>query len=166
MRCEEVYRCWLPRTPSRLLSLPSFRIQEVHWQTEVALSIRSIKPEQLSFLESRGQSKGLKTMATGTLSDAGFRGGLQAGSLPTSAFSQSRTSTQPSRQPDLLILKLMQKLSDADPLIRRNAAGALRLLGARAVMALAALAALLADQDVRVRNEAERAIDHLKQMAA
>jgi HEAT repeat protein len=82
------------------------------------------------------------------------------------SYSQPWTPARPSHQPDLLILKLMQKLGDADPLVRRNAAGALRLLGARAVAALAALAALLADQDVRVRNEAERAIQHLKQMAA
>ena len=70
------------------------------------------------------------------------------------------------KQPDLLILKLMQKLSDSDPLIRRNAAGALRLQGSRAVAAIPALSALLADQDVRVRNEAERAIDHLRLVAA
>lgn len=67
-----------------------------------------------------------------------------------------------SEQPDLLIVKLMQKLDDTDPLVRRNAAGALRLQGSRAVAAIPALARLLADQDVRVRNEAERAIDHLK----
>jgi HEAT repeat protein len=70
------------------------------------------------------------------------------------------------KQPDLLILKLIEKLHDADPLIRRNAAGALRLLGARAVFAIAALSALLNDHDVRVRNEAERAIDHLRLVAA
>lgn len=67
-----------------------------------------------------------------------------------------------SEKPDLLIVKLMQKLDDNDPLVRRNAAGALRLQGSRAVAAIPALARLLADQDVRVRNEAERAIDHLK----
>lgn len=105
-------------------------------------------------------------MATGTLSNADFRGFSQASSMPASSYSQSRTSTKTPHQPDLLILKLMQKLSDADPLIRRNAAGALRLLGSRAVMAITALASLLADQDVRVRNEAERAIDHLKHVAA
>jgi HEAT repeat protein len=70
------------------------------------------------------------------------------------------------KQPDLLILKLMEKLGDTDPLIRRNAAGALRLQGLRAVAAIPALYALLADQDVRVRNEAERAIDHLRLAAA
>ena len=70
------------------------------------------------------------------------------------------------KQPDLLILKLMEKLSDVDPLIRRNAAGALRLQGSRAVAAISALVTLLTDQDVRVRNEAERAIDHLRLVAA
>ena len=44
-----------------------------------------------------------------------------------------------SPQPDLLILKLMQKLGDANPLIRRNAAGALRLQGVRAKAAIPAL---------------------------
>lgn len=70
------------------------------------------------------------------------------------------------KQPDLLILKLIEKLGDADPLIRRNAAGALRLQGSRAVAAIEALVRLLTDQDVRVRNEAERAIDHLRLVAA
>jgi len=70
------------------------------------------------------------------------------------------------KKPDLLILKLMEKLHDSDPMIRRNAAGALRLQGSRAVAAIEALAALLSDQDVRVRNEAERAIDHLRLVAA
>jgi HEAT repeat protein len=71
-----------------------------------------------------------------------------------------------SKKPDLLILKLMQKLGDIDPLVRRNAAGALRLQGSRAVAAIPALSALLTDQDSRVRNEAERAIDHLRLAAA
>jgi len=70
------------------------------------------------------------------------------------------------KKPDLLILKLIEKLSDSDPLIRRNAAGALRLQGSRAVAAIEALGTLLSDQDVRVRNEAERAIDHLRLVAA
>jgi HEAT repeat protein len=65
-------------------------------------------------------------------------------------------------RPDLLILKLVQKLGDTDPLVRRNAAGALRLQGRKAVSALPALSALLTDQDVRVRDEAERAINHLR----
>jgi len=71
-----------------------------------------------------------------------------------------------SEQPDLLILKLIQKLGDSNPLVRRNAAGALRLQGTRAKPALSALAALLEDQDPRVRSEAERAINHLKLSAA
>jgi HEAT repeat protein len=70
------------------------------------------------------------------------------------------------RQPDLLILKLMEKLADSDPVIRRNAAGALRLQGSRAVAAIPALATLLTDMDLRVRNEAERALDHLRLVAA
>jgi HEAT repeat protein len=71
-----------------------------------------------------------------------------------------------SNEHDLLIHKLMQKLSDADPIVRRNAAGALRLQGSRAVAAIPALAALLNDQDNRVRVEAERALDHLRLSAA
>ena len=70
------------------------------------------------------------------------------------------------RQPDLLILKLIEKLGDADPITRRNATGALRLQGFRAVAAIPAISALLTDQDPRVRREAERAIDHLKLEAA
>lgn len=70
------------------------------------------------------------------------------------------------RQPDLLVLKLIEKLGDADPITRRNAAGALRLQGVRAVLAIPAISVLLADQDPRVRNEAERAIDHLRTAAA
>jgi hypothetical protein len=77
-----------------------------------------------------------------------------------------RTPVKMPAQPDLLILKLMQKLGDANPLIRRNAAGALRLQGSRAKAAIPALSLLLKDQDPRVRNEAERAIDHLKLAAA
>jgi hypothetical protein len=69
-------------------------------------------------------------------------------------------------EPDLLILKLMEKLGDADPITRRNAAGALRLQGPRAVGAIPAIAALLTDEDPRVRCEAERAIDYLKLVAA
>ena len=71
-----------------------------------------------------------------------------------------------STQHNLLISKLTQKLSDSDPIIRRNAAGALRLQGSRALSALPALASLLDDQDQRVRAEAERAIAHLRLSAA
>ena len=69
-------------------------------------------------------------------------------------------------QPDLLILKLIENLHDADPITRRNAAGALRLQGRRAVVAIPAISELLDDQDPRVRREAERAIDHLRLSAA
>jgi HEAT repeat protein len=69
-------------------------------------------------------------------------------------------------QTDLLVLKLIEKLEDTDPVIRRNAAGALRLQGSRAVAAIPALSTLLGDQDPRVRSEAERALDHLKLVAA
>ena len=70
------------------------------------------------------------------------------------------------RQPDLLILKLIEKLRDSDPITRRNATGALRLQGIRAVAAIPAISALLTDQDPRVRCEAERTIDQLKLVAA
>jgi HEAT repeat protein len=65
-------------------------------------------------------------------------------------------------QPDLLILKLIEKLTDHDPWTRRNAAGALRLHGSRAVGAIPALSVLLHDEDCRVRMEAERALDDLR----
>jgi HEAT repeat protein len=68
--------------------------------------------------------------------------------------------------PDLLILKLIEKLSDGDPRTRRNAAGALRLQGSKATAAIPALSVLLNDEDQRVRNEAERAIDQLRPAAA
>ena len=71
-----------------------------------------------------------------------------------------------SPQPDLLICKLIEKLADCDPRTRRNAAGALRLHGARSVSAVPALARLLADEDSRVRMEAERALDQLRMDAA
>ena len=67
---------------------------------------------------------------------------------------------------DPLIRKLIEKLSDPDPTTRRNAAGALRLHGARALTATKALTALLADADPRVRQEAERALDQLRIAAA
>jgi hypothetical protein len=69
-------------------------------------------------------------------------------------------------QPDLLILKLIEKLHDADPITRRNATGALRLQGSRAAVAIPAISALLTDEDPRVRCEAERAVDYLKLVAA
>lgn len=69
-------------------------------------------------------------------------------------------------QPDLLILKLVEKLRDADPINRRNAAGALRLQGLRALAAIPAIATLLTDQDPRVRREAERTLDSLRMAPA
>ncbi len=71
-----------------------------------------------------------------------------------------------SARPDRLIQKLIEKLNDRDPITRRNAAGALRLHGSRAVDALPALAALLIDDDPRVRCEAERAVDRLRAAVA
>jgi HEAT repeat protein len=69
-------------------------------------------------------------------------------------------------QIDLLILKLIEKLGDSDPITRRNATGALRLQGPRAIAAIPAISALLADDDPRVRREAERAVDDLRMAAA
>jgi HEAT repeat protein len=69
-------------------------------------------------------------------------------------------------QPDLLILKLIEKLRDSNPRMRRNAAGALRLHGSRAAAAIPALAALLNDEDRLVRMEAEHALDGLRLAAA
>ena len=67
---------------------------------------------------------------------------------------------------DPLIRKLMVKLRDPDPITRRNAAGALRLQGAKAAAALPAIAQLLDDEDIRVRREAARAVQHLRLPAA
>lgn len=64
-------------------------------------------------------------------------------------------------QQDLLINKLIEKLHDVDPLVRRNAAGALRMHGTRAIDALPSLRALTADADPRVRQEAEHAVERL-----
>jgi HEAT repeat protein len=69
-------------------------------------------------------------------------------------------------QPDPLILKLIEKLGDTDPRTRRNAAGALRLHGARAKAAIPALSILLGDGDPRVRSEAEMALHRLRNEAA
>ena len=59
-------------------------------------------------------------------------------------------------QGDLLIQKLIERLEYDDPVARRNAAGALRLHGDRAVSAVPALQRLLDDENPRVRNEARR----------
>ena len=71
-----------------------------------------------------------------------------------------------SEQPDRLIQKLIEKLGERDPITRRNAAGALRLHGSRAVTAIPALLRLLEDEDPRVREEAERALTRLRAAAA
>lgn len=71
-----------------------------------------------------------------------------------------------SEQPDRLISKLITKLDDPDPITRRNAAGALRLHGPRAVSAIPVLSRLLNDEDPRVRDEAERALIRLRAAAA
>jgi len=67
---------------------------------------------------------------------------------------------------DPLIARLIERLSDPDASVRRNAAGALRLHGARAVAAARALQRLLDDQDPIVRREAARALDQLRRVAA
>ncbi|MCC6124084.1 MAG: hypothetical protein IT426_03920 [Pirellulales bacterium] len=69
-------------------------------------------------------------------------------------------------QPDLLVLKLMEKLADRDPRIRRNATGALRMQGWKAVPAIAAISRLTEDEDPWVRREAERTLEVLRPMPA
>ncbi len=69
-------------------------------------------------------------------------------------------------RPDPLIDKLVQRLRDTDPVVRRNAAGALRLHGERAVDAISELNGLLADENERVRVEAERALCRLRRAVA
>lgn len=67
---------------------------------------------------------------------------------------------------DPLIQKLIDLLDDEDPRTRRNAAGALRLHGRRALAAVPALEPLLSDRDPAVRGEAERALARLRTPAA
>jgi HEAT repeat protein len=69
-------------------------------------------------------------------------------------------------QHDSLIAKLIARLHDDDPTARRNAAGALRLHGGRALPAVAELTRLLADNDPSVRQEARRALERLRPSAA
>lgn len=69
-------------------------------------------------------------------------------------------------RPDPLIDKLIQRLRDQDPVVRRNAAAALRLHGPRAVAAIAELQKSLADEDARVRSEVQHALRRLRQLAA
>jgi HEAT repeat protein len=67
---------------------------------------------------------------------------------------------------DPLIEKLIQRLRDPDPVVRRNAAGALRLHGRRARGAVGELRERLTDDDASVRAEAAKALDRLRQAAA
>ena len=67
---------------------------------------------------------------------------------------------------DRLIEKLIARLEDTDPATRRNAAGALRLHGPRAVSAIPALTKLLDDENPPVRKEAQRALARLRLVAA
>ncbi len=67
---------------------------------------------------------------------------------------------------DSVISRLIDRLHDADPAVRRNAAGALRLHGRRASCALAELARLVDDEDPRVRTEAQHALSQLRDSAA
>ena len=69
-------------------------------------------------------------------------------------------------QPDPLIDKLLQRLQDADPVVRQNAVGALRLHGERAVRAISELSGLLSDENDEVRAEAQRALNRLRRAAA
>ena len=62
---------------------------------------------------------------------------------------------------DLLIAKLIERLDYENPITRRNAAGALRLHGARAIPAIPALERLVNDENKGVRQEVRRALDSL-----
>lgn len=69
-------------------------------------------------------------------------------------------------EPDPLISKLIRRMGDDDPVVRRNAVGALRLHGTRAEAAIPALAQLTHDADWRVRLEAQRALKRIRKPAA
>lgn len=71
-----------------------------------------------------------------------------------------------SQSVESVISKLIQRLHDADPVVRRNAAGALRLHGRRASLAADELARLTHDDDACVRHEAQRALSRLREPAA
>jgi HEAT repeat protein len=62
---------------------------------------------------------------------------------------------------DLLIERLIERLHDEAAVIRRNAAGALRLHGQRAQAAIPSLETLLEDSSPMVRAEARRALERL-----
>ena len=68
--------------------------------------------------------------------------------------------------PDPLIDKLLRRLHDADPVVRQNAAGALRLHGERAADAISQLGGLLSDENDKVRTEAQRALNRLRRAVA
>jgi HEAT repeat protein len=65
----------------------------------------------------------------------------------------------------LLIRKLIERLNDKDPRVRRNATGALRMQGRKAAAAVPAISRLLDDADPRVRREAQQAIEQLTPVA-
>ena len=73
--------------------------------------------------------------------------------------------TMPS-QSDPLIQKLIDQLRHPEAITRRNAAGALRLHGRRAVIAIPKIEPLLNDRDARVRQEADHALRRLNDAAA
>lgn len=62
---------------------------------------------------------------------------------------------------DPLIERLLYRLDEPDPTVRRNALGALRLNGERAAPAIPAISRLLEDTDPHVRGEAQRALRRL-----
>ncbi len=70
------------------------------------------------------------------------------------------------KQADPLIQRLIARLRDEDPVARRNAAGALRLHGGRAMAAIPELVRLLSDEDPAVQAEAQRALNRLRTAAA
>lgn len=68
---------------------------------------------------------------------------------------------------DVVIERLVLLLNSNDPTTRRNAVGALRLNGARALSALPELTRLLDhDDDPLVKQEVDRAIKRLRAIAA
>lgn len=69
-------------------------------------------------------------------------------------------------QSDPVIDKLIARINDPDPIVRRNAVGALRLHGLRAAAAIPALCRLTDDEDYRVRAEVQRTLNQLRNSAA
>jgi vesicle coat complex subunit len=67
---------------------------------------------------------------------------------------------------DPIIHRLVSKLDEPDPVVRRNALGCLRLHGPRAAQAAQAIARMLCDTDPAVRAEAERVLRLLDRQAA